>query len=305
MSSFNNGLTTRGNINVKKSSCLGGRLVGKLLVVLGTLVMLMDCSNGPPLELLVPSLTPIPWRPAAAVKNSELIVAANAWTSAKYSGSGELRLQAVEGRELGTWDVEVVLTRAGGVRLKAMAHKRSFEMASNGDRWWVRDLETGILYEGAASREAAFDEGAVYLALQPLDLVEALLPQPLPHTVEGSRAVVVVGEDLGGHRLVWLQRDAMGDLRFRRELWLSPQTLRLVRLVDYASSLGLRQEMSYGDCPEGPETRPRRIELKVPRAGVLWQLALEQSAVEVTLEPGTFRLREGAGEVVRPLPAAR
>lgn len=207
-----------------------------------------------------------------------------------------------------SWALELTVARAGGLRARGYNSGGAvvFEIASDGRRMQVQELGANRRWEGDALSTPQHDPQRPWLSLRPLDLVDALLPRPLPVSRDGldsgNGPAVVVEDHVDGAVVLWMDTGADGIWRSRRRTWLRGNPLQPWRVLHFDGSGRPRLDVRI---PSGVDSRYRLpLELTVlrPSDGVEYHLSVDDVVPEPVLEAGMFRIAWRDGALPAPLP---
>ena len=203
----------------------------------------------------------------APAELSELVRRANAWTSAALHASGNLTIfeAGADGGE--TYEVDLLVTRAAGLRVRGRAVEggADFDLASDGLTLSIRLAGEGKLYRGSANSKPRYDPRLPFLSLRPQELTEALLPQPLRTRSDPSKpARVLIERYPDGFQLSWLRPAEPSGPRVRRRLWMDAD-FQVTRMTEFLADGRVALEALYnGYVTAAADAYPRQVEVVLP-----------------------------------------
>ena len=236
----------------------------------------------------------VPLRPLRAATLEEVASAYDGFCRgvSTLSAQGDLDVRDLRAGKARRISVRVLAGRGGRLYLKgSVAVVTALEVVADGQRFWFRLPSKKTVWTGKADAvldETAESDQAPYYALRPVDLVEALLPEPLDPAA--GEAVVLDGDAEAFGLSVARLEDGRGSARRRvlvRRATLEPS---LVRTYD-AAGLPLR-EVRYADWREGS---PRRVVVARPREGYEAEFSLDKVETNVVLPERAFAERPAEG----------
>jgi len=238
-----------------------------------------------------------PYRPPRAATLEEVFAAYEGFcrgrTTLSATGDLDLRdLRAGKARRIG---VRVLAGRGGRLYVKgSVAVVTALEVVADGRRFWFRLPAKKTVWTGetgAVVDENVTSEQAPYYALRPADLVEALLPEPLP--AEPGDAIVLDGDrEVFGLSIARLEG---GRGAARKRILVGRETLQLEAVVTYDLDGGLQREVRYAAWREGS---PCRVLVARPREGYEAEFVLDKVETNVTLPDRAFAERPAEGYAV-------
>ncbi len=234
-----------------------------------------------------PATRPLPMRVGTTqpVSLERLVAWHNVLPATAVRVVGRLTL---EGSRSGSWEVAILATRAGGLRVVARGAD-GFELASDGARVEGRDGAGPAAV--AAVEELPRPERGRWAALDPRLLVEALLPPPLPapERLAGGAVIEARQEEL---RLSRLRRAEDGAYRPVRRVVLDRDSRRLVRIERFDGEGRRTAVMRMQGEATAPWPYPAAVRIDAPSFQAL--LEIERVSAAGPLRPADFRLASGS-----------
>lgn len=234
------------------------------------------------------------FRPLRAATLEEVVAAYDGFCRRvdTLSATGDLDvrdLRAGKARRIG---VRVLAGRGGRLYVKgSVSVVTALEVVADGQRFWFRLPSKKTVWTGEADAmldESAESDKAPYYALQPADLVSALLPDPLD--AAPGEAVVLDGDAQAFGLTV--ARIEHGHGSARRRILLDRDTLRPSLMRTYDPLGSPLREVRYSDWREGS---PRRVVVARPKEGYEAELSLDKVETNVTLPEHAFAERPAKG----------
>lgn len=236
------------------------------------------------------SLSPGPQRTVqllAPPELAELVLAANLIRATAVRIEGELRVEIEAQNRSWNYELELIGTRSGALRLRARSGQGGFELATDGNMVSVRRDGDEIVEQmrSASFLDLSASSPRRYLPLYAL--IDALLPQVLPEPPLGSGDLLISERHPGETRLTWLHRTPSG---WRTRLRIAFDAGGMVRWRETFDDLGARvSRVSYRAWRTTPPFFPVRFEL-AHASGVTLQVVVGAVELNPPLEPGVFDL---------------
>jgi len=272
---------------VSRAAAVPGRLP---LPAVGTaLLLLSGCASTPSARDVEP------FAPPRQATPDEVLAAWDDYCEGieTLSASGDLTLRDARAGKSGQLSVRVVAARVDRLYLKgSVAVVTGVEVSSDGERFWFsvpseKKVWTGL--NGAASQPGeAGSENEPYYALRPMDVSQALLPEPMAPG-PGEKLVFAGERD---SFVLTLAESHGGVLRARRRVWLDRELLRPMRAQRFDERGDLVTDVAWRDWDDG---RPRDVTIVRPLDGYLARFLLSRvrTGVEIPERAFTGRTPEG------------
>ncbi len=234
----------------------------------------------------------VPPRPLRAATLEEVLAAYDGYCKGieSISASGDLEVRDLRAGKAGRLGVRLVAKRGGRLYLKAsVTVVTALELSADGERFSFQVPRKKTVWTGAADAPPrAEDDKAPYYALRPLDIVSALLPDPLI-PAEGD-ALVLEGDREAFSLTLARLSSAQGTAR--RGVSLSRDTLQLSRARTFDERGNVVSEATFGDWEGG---NPRRVLVARPREGYEAAFAFDKIERNVAIPERAFapRIPEG------------
>lgn len=256
--------------------CGGAASIGRLRVV-GLLLL------GLPVAACVTSSF-VPSRvatgPLRAASLDEVLAAYDGYCNAieTLSASGDLDVRDLGAGKAYKLGVRLVARRGGHLYLKgSVAVITALEVVADGERFWFQVPSKKTVWTGAAAGAATSEAGtdqAPYYALRPMDVTEALLPEPL---TPGPDEWLILEADQQAFSLT-LARAPDGRGTAQRRVWLARDTLLPLRARRFDERGDVVSEVGFGGFRDG---LPRFVQ--VERPGERYQASFSFSRLEANL----------------------
>ena len=194
-----------------------------------------------------------------------------------------------------SWALELTLARAGAMRASGTDTGRGpvFEIVSDGARMTVRDARASEPGESDALSDPVHDEERPWLSLRPLDLVDAILPQPLPRRrEEGARGgpMVIIEPRVDGAVVHWMDGNTQGAPRPRLRVWLSGDALVPARRLYFNAAGRPRLDVRYPGGIDDVHGVPRSIDVLRPDERIEYRIRVDEVEPNPAIGRGVFRI---------------
>lgn len=209
------------------------------------------------------------------------------------SASGDLTLRDTRRGKSGQLSVRVVAGRGDRLYLKgSVAVVTGVEVSSDGERFWFsvpskKKVWTGLNGNASQPEEAADDEEPYY-ALRPVDVSQALLPEPMAPSP--GETLVFSGERESF--VLTLAGSQGGLVRARRRVWLDRETLLPKRAQRFDADGDLVTDVAWRGWDDG---RPRDVTIVRPLEGYLARFLLTRVRTDVDVPERAFTGRTPDG----------
>lgn len=209
------------------------------------------------------------------------------------SASGDLTLRDTHAGKSGQLSVRVVAARGDRLYLKgSVAVVTGVEVASDGERFWFSVPRKKKVWTGlnalSEQPEDASEEDEPYYALRPVDVSQALLPDPL---VPGPGETLVFSGERSSFVLTLAASDG-GVARARRRVWLDRERLLPTRAQRFDADGDVATDVSWSDWDDGS---PRQVTIVRPLDGYLARFVLSRVRIDVDVPERAFTGRTPEG----------
>jgi hypothetical protein len=253
------------------------------------LLLLSGCASAPLARDATPSA---PLRQAAP---EEVLAAWDDYCRGirTLSASGDLTLRDTRAGKSGRLSVRVVAARGDRLYLKgSVAVVTGVEVSSDGERFWFSVPSKQKVWTGlngvAPQPEEAADENEPYYALRPVDVSQALLPEPM---APGAGETLVFSGERESFVLT-LAESRVGLVRARRRVWLDRETLLPKRAQRFDEDGDLVTDVAWRGWDDG---RPHDVTIVRPLDGYLAHFLLTRVRSDVDVPERAFTGRTPDG----------
>ncbi len=261
-----------------------------------TLALLTSLGLGSAACFARPVAIPVvPYRPLRVATLEEVLAAYDGYCKGieSLSASGDLEVRDLRAGKARRVGMRLVAARGGRLYLKAsVAVMTALELSADGRRFWFQVPAKKTVWTGSAdAHPRAEDEKAPYYVLRPLDVVAALIPDPL---TAGEEDLLVLEGDRDTFSLA-LVRMSSAHGTVRRRVWLERDTLQLVRARTFDERGDVVSESTFGEWQEG---LPRRVLVSRPREGYEAGFSFDKAQKNVAVPDKAFAPRTPEGYTI-------
>jgi len=250
------------------------------------LLALAGCASAPK------PIDKIPSGPLRAATAAEVLSAYDAYAQAvrTLSASGELELRDRRRGESRRFALRLLAARDGRLYLKAsLAVVTALEVVADGQTFWFQVPSRKTVWTGPATARGTFsDTREPYFALRPVDIVAALLPEPLAPAADES--LLLEGDREGFSLAVGPAR--AGGVVPRRRVWVERDTLLPSRARSYAASGDVELDVRFASWQDG---LPRTVEVARPIDGYEARFEFSKLQCDANLPSAAFLPRTPEG----------